>query len=750
MIKSGSLRHLSDDATSNDAAEGVDRLKELLFDNEAQTLSELEQRLRSVEGSAKHYGHHVDELFRRAGTEERFRSSVAVVLDKALQEAELRDHAGLSRALAPSVVSTIKTELKNSQDDLVEIMFPITGRMVKSYISAEMKKLASSVNRRIDSNPVMLRLRSLASGKRVTDLAIAEGQRLSVDEIFLIRRGSGELFARWPLGRSELSNSDIHMSGVLDAINDFASSAFADDGGHFDSFRYDDFQVYMRASPVYLLAAKCSGIAPSGIEEILDEAFLETMERVSALERASEAGGREMTPQARSLELHPFTEKVEGRTGEIYDELAGTKVGGTIVKALLFFIVVPLLAWFFWGLYTDAEERMTRHAAQSVIDSNKALEGYQTNLSVGYRGRSITVRGLAPNEQTLAAFSQALKSELPNVEINTRMAAIPPKHTELIRERIIPAPAPAPIIKKPIIQTVDTAALEARLAQQVALVENALMAAGARRAVRRAADRLNQALPEMDRLAGFVKGGQQRDDLKKAKAELRRTLGDVVRVGQRIEKEGSGSDALQKHVASINKLTGVVSGTIESVTSLHAGGGVKRRAGFAKPAAKTLGEAADDLASQAERIATLVLALNKAAAMIPPPVVIPEPSAEDRLRGFAERNAVFFSSETEFASQSLASDVFDEMARLIKETTNVIRVIGYTDPTGRAESNEVLAQSRAEVVADELVRRGVPRSRVVAVGRSGWFYLSRTAGETSANRRVQFEIGFRSEVHVPQ
>ena len=138
---------MSDNATPRSVAQGMARLKELLFDNEVETLSELDKRLGSIEHVNRQQERQnaetvqrIDQLFDRAGTEERFRSSVAVVLDKALEEAELRNHEQMSRAVAPLVVNTIRTELRNSQDELVDIMFPITGRMVKSYLAAEMKK----------------------------------------------------------------------------------------------------------------------------------------------------------------------------------------------------------------------------------------------------------------------------------------------------------------------------------------------------------------------------------------------------------------------------------------------------------------------------------------------------------------------------------------------------------------------------------------------------------------------------------
>ncbi|MEO1795319.1 MAG: hypothetical protein AAFU50_12045, partial [Pseudomonadota bacterium] len=206
----------------------------------------------------------IEQVFERAGTEQRFATSVASVMDRALEEAEVKRHAQVSRAIAPLVVSTIKTELKNSQDEMVQVLYPITGRLVQAYVASAMKDLADQINRRMSQNPLSLRMRSLRTGVPVADLVLADTERLVVDEIYLIRRGSGELLGRWP-GGTQLSNQDIHMSGVLSAINEFATNAFEVEGGNLRSFRADDFQFYLRASPMYLVAARCRGTAPASV-----------------------------------------------------------------------------------------------------------------------------------------------------------------------------------------------------------------------------------------------------------------------------------------------------------------------------------------------------------------------------------------------------------------------------------------------------------------------------------------------------
>jgi len=318
-------------------------------------------------------------------------------------------------------VTTIRSELKNSQDEMVQALYPITGRLVKAYVASAIKDLTDQINRRIEQNPLSLRIRSWTTGKPVAELAIAESQRLKVEEIFLIRRGAGSLLGRWPEG-PELSNSDIHLSGVLSAINDFSSHAFEDDGGNLRTFKFDDFHVYLRASPMYLVAAKCRGIPASGVESVFDEAFLDVTERLEAL-----PGG---TPNTRSgvetgTMLEPMAAAVEQGTGEISDANDRAGLGFNPVRLLAFLVLVPLLAWGIWWAYTSAEAWRTLHVARGVVAGIPALEGYTTRLDVGYRGHSLKVIGLTPDSDVRARLLKQLGEKLSGTKIQPQLAVLP-------------------------------------------------------------------------------------------------------------------------------------------------------------------------------------------------------------------------------------------------------------------------------------------------------------------------------------
>lgn len=101
-------------------------------------------------------------------------------------------------------------------------------------------------------------------------------------------------------------------------------------------------------------------------------------------------------------------------------------------------------------------------------------------------------------------------------------------------------------------------------------------------------------------------------------------------------------------------------------------------------------------------------------------------------------------------SDGLARKVLDEAAAVIKASTLMVRVVGYTDEKGDATGNRPLAKRRADVIVQELVRRGVAPTRLATFGRVDGYALSQAVGSASPNRRVEFEAGFKGEARKAQ
>ncbi len=737
-------------------ADSVSKLKELLFQQESATLAELTRRIedvtaaelaaraklaeaaREAEGriaaGIKELDQRLASLSARTGTPEALRSSVAAVIDDVIIEARETKQEDLSRALAPMMIKTIKAELKNNQAEMVEALYPITGQLVKAYVASAMKDLTRKMNRGLEANPFMLRIRSLFSGYTVAELALADSQQLEVEELYLIRRGSGELLQRWPATATR-SNSNVHMTSVLSAINDFSAQAFQTDGGHLRSFDVDDFTVFLRASPVYLLAAKCRGVAAPGVDSLFDEQFLEAVTR----QHAAGAGGNAQAGPPQQL-LADLKSRLESGITQRHEALSRAGLPFNPLRAIAATAMLALVAGLGWYGWTTWEVETTRAKAKEVIAANKPMQGYPVMLDVGARGRSIMISGVAPSEGAKSQLLARLDAELPGIAVEEKgFAALATSGPDL-RPQIAEVRRDLGGLHTAV--KTDIGGMESALKRDIGGVETALKRdlealrraterSAALRSLDRAQRRIEEALPDLQVLASRRSTAGVLTDTEKA-------LGGIkAQVTQLKQREPAGD---QLTAATAVLMQGTRQLLTTAATLAGQSGTARNVTGRPGGVAPGLTEAAEEIALAAERLAAVAAAAAQ----------VPQQSARERLRTFAESNAIFFANNEDYRDSAKSQRVLAELALLAKEARALVRVIGYTDERGAQARNSPLAQSRADKVANALAALGVPRNRLVTVGRSSGPDISPSTGPDSANRRVEFELGFEGEAGSAQ
>jgi outer membrane protein OmpA-like peptidoglycan-associated protein len=387
--------------------EDVARLKELLFENESRALSEL--------------SHRMDLVFEQAGTPERFTASVAAVLDDALRLAEVDRYTQVSHALAPLIVQTIKTEIRGSQDELAEALYPSLGRMVKAYVVSAITDLTDEINRRLESNPFMLRVRSLLTRRPVAELAFAEGQRLRVQEIYLIRRGTGALVGHWPPSNGTAAH-DERVSGILTAINEVATEAFAADQSALRRIDLGSSLIFLRASPTHLLAAKCSGVAPAAVEQTIDDLFVATIERL----RAAFDGGTDARVTDRAVNRLLAEHATSLDDGMAEKAKLARRRGGISPAAVVFWTLgLTLVAWAGWSAFVGYQTGKVRAIAEGILAKESALAGYPVRVAVTRRGRDVALAGLVPTDDAGQTALRRLRAALPASQVVDLTTALP-------------------------------------------------------------------------------------------------------------------------------------------------------------------------------------------------------------------------------------------------------------------------------------------------------------------------------------
>jgi outer membrane protein OmpA-like peptidoglycan-associated protein len=533
------------------------------------------------------------------------------------------------------------------------------------------------------------------------------------------------------------------MSGVLAAINEYSAKALNDQGAALRQIDFGERRLYLRASPLYLVAAKCSGTAAASVESTLDDAFLGAIENLQKSQRVAEGlGGARDAP--RTVSLQDLHQDIERRISKRHAELAGR--GVSPAKVLAWGSGLALVAWLSWSAYASYVADQVHGIAANAIAADSDVASYPIRISVGRLGRSVTVEGLTPTDEAKTAVIAKLEQALPKAEIRDRLRALPndiavmePK-VESVRQEVADIQPEIAIVRENVL------ALEPKIGDVKGEV-SALGAATTRRDVESALDRAARNLDDVRaELARIGAAGGETSSVVAAAAAAAVKGRNEIEALRKDADPGAARAAAASLQASLD-LEGQLreAGTaLSQLLSGDAGPALAENGSKAKTDDGMTG-AAEALADETERLARITVAVSQVLAFkrnLPPP---PGPSARDRLEAWTRAHAIFFSEDTNYRDEAGVARSLDQLAALMRDTTVLVRIVGYTDFKGGNERNSPLSEARADKVVAALIGRGVPAQRLAVVGRKDNQDLSRVVGETSPNRRVEFEVGFEGE-----
>lgn len=739
-------------------SQSVERLKELLFDSETSALQDLARRLDSiVEGDVRskeelsrrldellHSESHarnalhsriediaeldarsrdelrlkIDEVYTQAGTTEQLTTSVTQIISEVLRRAEVERHAELSQSLAPLLISTIKTELRNSQDQMVEALYPITGRLVKSYVASAIQDLTVQMNRRLEQNALMLRLQSLVTGRSVGELALASSNDFAVSELFLIRRGSGALVAHWP-DNGDGTGREHAVSGVLAAVNEFANEAFSATESNLRHVDLGGETVYLRASPIYLLAARCTGQAPEAIAQSVDEALVSAVERQLQIDSISVPGTD--TRARATAELADVGHSLASEIASQVNSHRGASAKGAI-KFLATLIVLPIAGWLAWTWYGSFVVARARDAAERIIAADPAMLGYPIGISIGGIGETVTISGLVPSQRSKSRIVNDLRAQLPASSIIDEMSVVAGS------DIVVPDVSPA---------------LES-VRREIASTRTDIERNELSRTNSRASNRLERAASDLKSAVEQKPDGIAVESLARIIDDLSAARTDVDKIASTI--------ALPSLLPTYQELTKRLNAAADGI--LLAIGAPDVTHDHSIVGDDTPDATLQKFAAEAEHVAALASTIAAAKYLRPAPMAVPtpppapkvQPSPREQLEAFTKAHAIFFSTDLDYRNTESTTRWLTELATLAKAAQVTLRLVGYTDETGDNVRNVTLAQQRAAKVRGELIARGVSSDRILSVGRASALDISDVRGAGTPNRRVEFEIAFEGEV----
>jgi hypothetical protein len=176
---------------------------------------------------------------------------VSPIIEKELDAFEQH----LPRTYHLAVEKIIERKLRASQDELLDVLYPLMGKMIRKYIAQQLQALKESVEQQVRQS-FFGRLRAKVFGVRESDLIISEAIHSRVEEAYVIEQHSGILIGS---ASSQHTIDKELIAGMLTAIKAFVQDAFKRGEVSLEMINYGDYQIVIQDLYSYYIALAING-----------------------------------------------------------------------------------------------------------------------------------------------------------------------------------------------------------------------------------------------------------------------------------------------------------------------------------------------------------------------------------------------------------------------------------------------------------------------------------------------------------
>ena len=197
---------------------------------------------------------------------EKFAKKVQPLVDEKIED--LR--ANFPKYFGETITKTINVQIRDSQDEVIEALYPIMGKLVKKFIVSEITKLSNSINQTIkDKFSFQQIIKRFVKGKKNdADIVLQEVFEPIIEEVFVIEKDSGLLSGSY--SRGKIADKDM-VSGMLTAIKSFAEDAFSKENQNLEDIKFETFQLSIQNYKTIYIAIATSGVLTTEFKDQLSD-----------------------------------------------------------------------------------------------------------------------------------------------------------------------------------------------------------------------------------------------------------------------------------------------------------------------------------------------------------------------------------------------------------------------------------------------------------------------------------------------
>ncbi len=401
--------------------QGIDELRAILLGDDRQAMDGLrtqldEQQRQLAENSLKLKQNEelIELLCDRVGDDEKLREAIAPVLSHVVSDVEQTNPRPLARAMSPFIVSSIRSEIANSKEAMVEALYPITGRLVSAAVKNSVASMMETVNQRVDeatsARVLSARFQSWRTGEPVSAYLIPAPGEVSFHSAMLMERDTGAPICHVdPSGNEPQQDGQSNLvSGLLAALSNLTEEVFTGEDDELRTLDMNGRKITLRRSLCHMLVVEFAGTLSAEQHRTIDEKFGEI---VSLSESDDHVG---LTAELTSL-MHD-----DSSTG--LDEAENPKKNA--VWAGLGFLLVAFLGWYLWSGWQQQQLENAAQVLRTKIAETPALGAYPIDVLVLQDSKSLHVVGLIPESHDPVALRVQWQEWAEEYPIDTSLAAV--------------------------------------------------------------------------------------------------------------------------------------------------------------------------------------------------------------------------------------------------------------------------------------------------------------------------------------
>lgn len=389
-------------------------LKNVLFGRESAVLDDIRAVVQSHD--------------QKIGTPEQLSDSVADILSGALRGAGIKNRPALASSLAPLIIDGIRSEIRNSRDDIVEALYPIIGRLTSAYVMSVFRDFMDETNKRLEGSLtgrfLWLRLYCLFTGKSYAQALLQRQTSFRIQEIMLIDAQSGSLLDSWEapdlaLDREAMADKGPRVTAMLAAINKFAAEALSAKHQSLKSIDLGDSQIYLRMTAKFLFAVRCQGLAKAGQVSALDRTIVDVLQ---LYEPGLNSMDRHTAKQSASASLAALAENVQ-------DTLRTKRSRPVLAIAFFAGLFTLFLGYVVWSSWQAAKLEAIRSRAETVATGISGAATYPIEVTLDGDKRALTLSGIVPSQAMRDEMQERVAQETAGMALRNHLLVMPDART---------------------------------------------------------------------------------------------------------------------------------------------------------------------------------------------------------------------------------------------------------------------------------------------------------------------------------